>query len=116
MVPNPMPGMWEMRLTDVADTRTFDWEQAQELEPVPPTPATLTVSALATEVAVAPGTDVLPEGIADAASFDVSIASRMAVFTGSAVSIPMGSARRERPTISDREQQVFELEVPEGAT
>jgi len=35
---NPMPGMWEVRLTDIADTQTFDWQQAKKAEPVPPTP------------------------------------------------------------------------------
>jgi hypothetical protein len=52
VVTDPMPGTWEVRLADIADTRTFDWEQAKKKEPVPPTPATLTVSALAAEISV----------------------------------------------------------------
>ena len=53
VVTDPMPGMWEVRLSDIADTRTFDWEQAKKAEPVPATAATLTVPALATAATVA---------------------------------------------------------------
>ena len=29
VVSDPAPGVWEVRLTDVEDTRTFDWQQAE---------------------------------------------------------------------------------------
>src|SRR5213078_3941747 len=34
--------------------------------------------------------------------------------TGGLSSSPLGSARRERPTIRDKEQQVYEIDVPAG--
>ena len=45
VVADPVAGTWEVRLGDIADTRTFDWEQAKKDEPVPPTAATLTDAA-----------------------------------------------------------------------
>ena len=107
VVTDPMPGMWEVRLSDIADTRTFDWEQAKKAEPVPATAATLTVSALATEVTAA-GTG--------GATYDLSMTNLMAAYTGSVASVPMGSARREHPVIREKEQQLFEVEVLPGST
>jgi hypothetical protein len=114
VVLDPMPGVWEVRLTDVADTRTFDWEQAKKDEPVPPTKATLTVTALSVDVGVARGggEDVGGPG---AGPEEVWITNRMAGFDGGAVSTPVASARRERLRIADKEQLVFELEVPPGS-
>ena len=45
-IPEPMPGVWEVRLQDVEDTRNFDWQQAKKPEHVPTTAVTITVSAL----------------------------------------------------------------------
>ena len=109
VVDHPMPGIWEIRLSDVADTRTFDYEQSKKQEPVPPTPATLTVSALSGEVAVTEGD---PEG----GPGDVWITNRMAAFTGGAATAPMGSGRRERLEMIRGEQRVFEVEVLAGST
>ena len=118
VVAEPMPGVWEVRLTDIEDTRTFDWQQAEKSEPVPPTTATLTVSALAAEVTVADGEVYLsqPGAVSGGATKDLSITNRMAAFTGSVASVPVGSARRERHTIREKEQQVFEVEVLPGST
>jgi hypothetical protein len=118
IVSDPMPGVWEVRLTDVEDTRTFDWQQAEKPEPVPPTPATVIVSALATEVTIQDGVGnpVQPGAGTGNAAYDLSVTNRMAAFTGSAVSVPIGSARRERPVIREKEQQVFEVEVLPGTT
>ncbi len=117
IVPDPMPGVWEVRLTDVADTRTFDWEQAKKPEPVPPTPATLTISGLATQVTLLDeGGELVAEGSGSrSATTEVWLTNRMAEFTGGAVSNPMGSARRERREIADKEQQMFEVEVLPGS-
>jgi hypothetical protein len=124
VVADPMPGMWEVRLTDVADTRSFDWEQAKEEDPVPPTPATLTLSALAAEVQLvatgpSPGSEegaVSASAGSTASTYEVWITNRMAEFSGGAVSTAVGSARREHHAIDEREQQVFELEVLPGST
>ncbi len=122
VVNDPMPGTWEVRLTDVADTRTFDWEQAKKAEPVPPTEVTLTVAALAAEVTVVgDGPLAANDGNgngngAASGTHQVWITNRMAPFTGAAVSTPVGSARSESRAIRAREQQVFEVEVLPGST
>ena len=117
VIPDPVPGTWEVRLSDIADTRTFDWEQAKKEEPVPPTPATLTASALAVDVeVVAPGMAADNGETAGTGTHQVWVTNRMASFTGAAVTTPAGSARREYRTISAREQQVFEVEVLPGST
>ena len=123
VVSRPMAGTWEVRLTDIADTRTFDWEQAKKEEPVPPTPVTLTVSALATDVSVVPSGPLAAENGSGAdnghtsatGTHQVWLTNRMAAFTGAAVSTPVGSARTERRTIRSGEQQVFETEVLPGS-
>jgi hypothetical protein len=123
VVQSPMPGIWEIRLSDIADTREFDWRQAKKTEPVPPTKGKLTVSALAVEIATAesPNT-VTPEeaegelGHATDAPGDVWITNRMAGFTGGAVTTAVGSAKRKRPKIGQGEQQIFEVEVLPGST
>jgi hypothetical protein len=125
VVENPMPGVWEVRLTDVEDTKTFDWKQSETGKPVPPTEGTLTVSALAVRAAttqVAESGSQQSEG-GDTPSHDVVVArtdialsSGMAGFTGAAMSYPLGSARVERPTIREHEQQLYEVDVPPGST
>ena len=118
IVSDPMPGVWEVRLTDVDDTRIFDAEQAEKTEPVPPTPATLTVSTLAAEVTVLDeGVAFVPPGPRAASpTQDLLITNRMAPFTGSVASIPAGSARRASFEIREKEQQVFDVEVLPGST
>lgn len=123
---NPVPGVWEIRLTDIEDTRTFDWRASEKGGPVPPTAVTITVSTLAADINVAATTTTgMTQGggalmqtaalpIAGSAQ-DVSLSNRMASFTGGAASYPLGSARRERPTIADHAQQIYEVEVPAGS-
>lgn len=120
VIPDPVPGTWEVRLADIADTRTFDWQQAKKDEPVPPTPATLTVSALAVDVEGVTAQVVADNGngsgAANGASHQVWMTNRMAAFEGSAVTTPVGSARSEEHTIQPREQQIYEVEVLPGST
>jgi hypothetical protein len=123
VVADPMPGVWEVRLTDVADVNSFDAEQAEKSEPVPATVATLTVSAMAIGVTSTSqtqnqGQDGAMQGGAGttSATRQLSLTNRMVEFTGGAVGVPMGSARREHPTIHEKEQQVFEVVVPAGTT
>ncbi|MDP2955418.1 MAG: S8 family serine peptidase [Longimicrobiales bacterium] len=113
---NPMPGMWEVRLTDVGDTQTFDWQQAKKLEPVPPTPATLTISTLSVEMGQvwgSPGGAAPPHPVGD---FEVTLANRMAEFKGGAVSTPVASARLQTLEMAEKEQKVSEVEVLPGST
>ena len=113
VINNPIPGVWEVRLSDVADTRTFDWEQAKKKEPVPPTDATLTVTAIAAEVSV------MQQETADqktgSATHDLWVTNRMGVFNGRLMSNPLGSARRLQLELVEKEQQIFEVEVPPGS-
>ena len=106
VVADPMPGTWEVRLADIADVREFDWEQAKKEEPVPPTPATLTVSALSVEVGVVAD---------DGGSGRLQAVNRMAAFTGAVTGMPAGSARRESRTIAAGQQHVYEVEAPPGS-
>ena len=112
IVSDPMPGVWEVRLSDLADVSTFDAMQAEKDEPVPPTAATLTVSAIAVDVATA-GTATA--GGATAFTREMTLTNRMAAFNGSIAGMMMGSARRERPTIRAGEQLMYEIDVPEGS-
>ena len=108
---------WEVRLGDIADTRAFDWEEARKEEPVPPTAATLTVSALAADVDIVTAEIAADNGAASGeGAHQVWIANRMAPFTGAAVTTPVGSARRQGRVISAREQHVYEVEVLPGST
>jgi hypothetical protein len=106
VVNEPMAGMWEIRLTDVADTRTFDWEQAKKEEPVPPTEATLTLTAYAAEVVAAQTGGM---------TYDVSVTNAMAKLRAGALSLSVGSAHRERPTIAHKEQHMYEVDVLPGS-
>lgn len=112
-VERPRAGVWEIRLSDIRDLQEWDWEQAQKDEPVPPTPATLTVSAIAVDFVDALAAD---DGGDGSATGEARATSRMADFTGGAVTLPLGAARSERRTIQEGEQQILEIEVPEGST
>jgi hypothetical protein len=111
------PSGHPLRLADIADTRTFDWEQAKKKEPVPPTPATLTVSALAAEISVVSDGEMVADngGGHAAGTHQVWIANRMSEFTGAAVSTPVGSAHRAKRSIQSREQHLYEVEVLPGS-
>jgi hypothetical protein len=129
LIESPMPGTWEIRLGDTGDTQNWDWEQAQKDEVVPATKATLTVSALAFDVAAGTVTaaDDGAEGSSDGPSNGaaragatesaaVSISNRMAKVNARALTTALGSARREQRTIRQLEQHVYEIDVPEGST
>jgi hypothetical protein len=108
-----MPGTWEVRLSDLADVSSFDAMQAERDEPVKPTRATVTVSALGADVASPRAAD--SDGPA-ADGHVVSVTNRMATFKGGIAGLPLGSARREQPTIRNGEQRQYEVDVPAGST
>jgi hypothetical protein len=126
VVAQPMPGVWEVRLTDIEDTRTFDWKSSEKGTPVSPTKVRLTVSALAGgPVPSALANNAGDQGSGQSATLqahepgatnDLTLVSRMADFTGKATSYPLGSAHIVRPTIREHQQQVYEIEVPPGST
>ncbi|MGH7712360.1 MAG: hypothetical protein ACREOG_13810, partial [Gemmatimonadaceae bacterium] len=115
---DPMPGVWEVRLQDVDDTRLFDWQQAKKQEAVPNTQVTLTVTAIAATVALASdGIGALGEGGSSErhASADVTLTNRMAAFPGGAIGVALGSARRDRAQLRQTQQRVYEIDVPAGS-
>lgn len=117
VIPDPVPGTWEVRLSDIADTRTFDWQQAKKEEPVPPTSATLTLSALAVDIEVVTAEAAPDNGNGPgSASHQVWMTNRMAAFEGAAVTAAAGTARHALQEIGPREQQMFEVEVLPGST
>lgn len=113
VVSDPMPGTWEVRLSDLADVNSFDAMQAENHEPVPPTRATLTVSAIAAELA-APHTST-SNGSDGGSSDQVAVINRMAAFAGGISGLPLGSARREQATVRHGEQLQYEVDVPAGS-
>jgi len=124
VVAQPMPGVWEVRLTDIEDTRTFDWKGSEAGKPVPPTKVKLTISALA---AGTPASALVQSAgdsgeqsptqpaRASGAPNELRLSSRMADFTGKVTSYPLGSANNERPTIREHQQHVYEIDVPPGS-
>jgi hypothetical protein len=115
VVSDPMPGIWEIRLTDTEDTRSFDWVQAETGKPVPPTPATLTVQVLGvTATGEAPGGVVLASSSGTTGQ-GIALTNRFADFSGGAVSYALGASRRLIGTIHAHEQQVYEIDVPAGS-
>jgi hypothetical protein len=110
-----MPGLWEVRLTDISDTRSFDWEQASKEEPVPVSKTTLTVSLLAVDLRMNAVNDGPAAGEPEDQTFDMALTNRLAPFTGLAASYPLGSAHSAQHTIRQNEQLVFEVDVPKGS-
>ncbi|MCC6928409.1 MAG: S8 family serine peptidase [Gemmatimonadaceae bacterium] len=107
-VSEPVAGTWEVRLQDVDDTRTFDWQQAKIDSAVPPTAVTVTVTALGATAAGA---------LAAGGAFDVTLTNTFGVLPdGNAIGMPMGAARRSTGTLAPRAQQLFDIEVPPGTT
>ncbi len=112
-VERPRAGVWEIRLSDTRDLQEWDWEQAREEEPVPPTSASLTVSAIGVTVAG----DALASGNGEDRRFgEATVTNRLAEFTGGIASLPLGAARQEQRRIGPHEQQLLEIDVPEGST
>jgi hypothetical protein len=101
---DPMPGVWEVRLQDVEDTRTFDWQQAKKPEHVPPTAVTVTVSAL--DVSASSSAQVAGSAAPASTAMEIDFTNRLAEIPVAAVSVPMGAARREDAQLRQFEQRV----------
>jgi hypothetical protein len=114
VVSDPMPGVWEVRLSDLADVQTFDAMQAEKDEPAPPTPATITVSAIGVELGTAQNGGMAAAG--STSTQEISITNRMAAFNGGIAGMTLGAARRERPAIRHGQQLQYEIDVPAGSS
>lgn len=116
MIPYPSPGVWELAVKNVNDSRVFD-ASVTGPGPLPPTPAMVTVSAFAVDVSPRPGASgsELRERGGDSRAQLVA-RNRMAAFTGAAVSTALGSGYRRRGRFAlPTTQQVYEVHVPPGA-
>ncbi|MBL8962190.1 MAG: S8 family serine peptidase [Gemmatimonadetes bacterium] len=114
-IQDPVAGVWEVRLQDVDDTRTFDWQQAKKDEPVPNTAVTIKVSALAAQAASSTPTTAMAGGPSSTA-MEVDLTNRMAAFPGVALSMPMGAVRRDAGQLGEFAQRVYDIDVPAGTT
>jgi hypothetical protein len=114
VVTDPMPGVWEVRLSDLEDVRAIDRMQAEKDEAVPATPATLTVSALAVETAL-PATAAEPAPNGSGTTQELTLTNRLAAFEGGATTLALGAARREQRAIRNGEQLQYEIDVPAGS-
>jgi hypothetical protein len=112
-IQNPVAGVWEVRLQDVDDTRTFDWQQAKKTEAVPNTPITIRVTAL--DAGASTSTAIAANGAAST-TMDVDLTNRMGSFPGVALSMPMGAVRRDAGQLAEAAQKMYELDVPPGTT
>ena len=116
VVTDPMPGVWEVRLSDLDDVRDFDRMQAEKAEVAPPTPVTLSVSAISVDAAPAQPINTVAMKSSGTSAFDVTFNNRMAAFTGAITTMPLGAGREQTLQIGAGEQRVFEVDVPEGAS
>jgi hypothetical protein len=83
---------------------------------VPSTPVTLTVTALGAAVGAANGLDAIAGNSERNASGDITLTNRMGAFPGAAMSVAMGSARRDRAQLRETQQRMYDVDVPAGST
>jgi Subtilase family len=100
---NPTAGVWELTV-DTSRTSTVS-------------PGTFDVNAAILGVTIDPAVwEQSPTTVGTPYSREFRFTNERAAFTGRAVGTAFGSARSERPSISDLEMQVFEVPVRAGST
>ena len=112
IIHNPTPGVWEIRLSDIMDTREFDWQQAKKIEPVKPTKATLKIKTFALSIDEIKGNNEIAE---ENKNVDYWVTNQMAKFNGSPVTTAFGTGRKEKINIKNKEQKVFEVNIDPGS-
>lgn len=111
-IPNPMAGVWEVLVSDARDAWTFDEAPTALL---PSTPMTVTASLV--EAGVVPSALTLAvESHTKGWTLDLKVRNRYAPFTGGVAPVLIGSAFEARPTIANRQQQIYTIDVPAGST
>jgi len=107
--PNPTPGVWELIVEN-------DNVIQGKLPPSLQSAATFNLSAAAARVEVSPATLTIDRDLAQATtSTEISFINRLSSFSGGLTDSPLGSAFRDRPTLTaNNAQQVYEIEVPPG--
>ena len=103
---NPQPGVWEINVNNTKMARNFDFEFTN---PLKASPVTVTARIVGVEVgsAASPSLD---------RPFALDLQNRLAKVTAAASSSGVGSVRRQSGTIARGAQDLYELDVPEGAT
>lgn len=102
---NPQPGVWEINVDNTKMVRNFDFEFAN---PMKASPVTVTARVVGVDVgsAASPSLD---------RPFALDLQNRLAKVTAAASSSGVASVRRQRGSIARGAQDLYELEVPEGA-
>ena len=100
-VANPFAGVWEVV---VEARRTSDVLEA---------PFEITASILGATVTPNPDT-IASAPLGKPVARQYTLATQFGAFTGKADGTPLGSARRERPTIATGAQQTYDVTVPPG--
>jgi hypothetical protein len=103
---NPQPGVWEINVDNTKMVRNFDFEFAN---PMKSSPVTVTARLVGVDVgsAAAPSLD---------RPFTLDLQNRLAKVTAAASSSGVASVRRQTGSIARGAQDLYEIDVPEGAT
>jgi len=112
VIVNPTPGVWEIELWD--NNFVFMPEQIDS-KPLAPIPADLTVSLLGFQ-ASPPVWKIASSDQARAQTQQVKFTNQLAPIDAASHSFPLGSEIEKTKSISAGEQQVTELDIPEGAS
>jgi subtilisin family serine protease len=100
---NPTPGVWEIEV------------EARRTSPILKNP--FTVVAKAQGVTVSPETATIPEAtVGQPAAVTWTAKNDFGTVTAHAEGGPLGSGLSDRPTIAEGETQLYDVEVPDGAT
>ncbi len=111
-IANPQPGVWELNVSNSWVARNFDPEN-----PAPMKASPVTVSATALGVDVGSSAAPAALGVGRSEPLSLTLTNRLGKApSASASSADLGSALRRHATIGEGEQQVYEIDVPKGAT
>ena len=106
----PMPGVWEINVNSIGG-RQFD---PGAPSPLKSKPVAITASLVGMDISASAASLA---GTGGAASpFTLTVKNRLGAVTAEAGSFSLGSAFEKRTTIAQGEQQMYEIDVPEGAT
>jgi hypothetical protein len=110
-VSRPQPGVWEINV----DSK-IEWTYDPETPiPLKATPVTVTATILGVDVTAKPAA---PGALkADSSQqFSLALENRLGTTVAVATSVELGSAFRDRGTIAQGEQHLYEIVVPKGTT
>lgn len=110
VVTDPMPGVWEILFWSTDDLGNY-----RSNLPVPLTPITASMTTHLYRVSAEGGPMLAPgREPGESGTMVLSAVNRGAAFTGGAASHPLASVREVDGTITARDQQRYDLDIPEG--